>query len=408
MTAELRERIASLPGMERVLPALEGLDPAYLVGGAVRDLLLGVEHLDLDVAVDGDARRLARELADRLGGDAVEHERFGTATVTLGDLELDFASTRRETYPRPGALPEVEPAPLAEDLRRRDFTVNAMAIGLTGGDAGVLHDPHGGRADLEQGLVRVLHDRSFEDDPTRLLRAVRYETRLGFRIEPHTEALARAQASGDGLSTVSGARVRDELLDLLGEPEVGAAVARMAELGLDRALHPLLRADARLIERARDAAGEVGADPVLAALAALVACDPDGLAGWVDDLHLTRGRSAAVLRAARGARPLADALRRELAPSAVHALLHSEPPEALALALALGAPEEPIRAYLDTLRDVKLEITGEDLKRAGIPEGPALGRALRETLRLKLDGVVSGRGDELRAALETARRREGE
>src|SRR5213592_1786444 len=162
---------AELPGMDRLLPALEGLPPAYLVGGAVRDLLLGADSVDLDVAIEGDAPVLAWELAERLGGLATTHERFGTATVRAGDLVFDLATTRRERYERPGALPEVEPAPLTDDLARRDFTINAMAVGLTGADVDVLHDPQHGREDLHAGRVRVLHPRSFLDDPTRLLRA---------------------------------------------------------------------------------------------------------------------------------------------------------------------------------------------------------------------------------------------
>jgi tRNA nucleotidyltransferase (CCA-adding enzyme) len=278
VTDELRERVRAIPGMERLLPALEGLPPAYLVGGAVRDLMLAGEHVDLDLAVEGDARAVARELAQRLGGEAVEHERFGTATVRAGDeLAVDLATTRRESYAEPGALPDVEPAGLAEDLGRRDFTINAMAVGLSGGDLGVLHDPYAGRNDLEHGVIRVLHGQSFVDDPTRLLRALRYEARFGFRMDEQTERLAREAAAGEGFATVSGPRVRDELLDLLGEPGAPAAVERMHELGLDRALHPSLAADPQLVASALLACGETGAEPALAALAALeVQVEVDG------------------------------------------------------------------------------------------------------------------------------------
>jgi tRNA nucleotidyltransferase (CCA-adding enzyme) len=404
----VKERVEAIPGMERVIPALQGLPPAYLVGGAVRDLLLGIASTDLDVVVEGDAVAEARMLAERLGGEFVQHERFGTATVRADGLTLDLATTRRESYPEPGALPVVEPAGLLEDLERRDFTVNAMAIGLTGDDEGVLHDPHGGREDLEHGTIRVLHELSFIDDPTRLLRAVRYEARLGFSMDPDTERLAREQAEGAGFSTVSGPRVRDELLDLLRERDVATAVERMRELGLDRALHPVIAADSEIAARTRDAAVEIGADPALAALASFLMRDPDALSEWVESLHLGRGATAAVLRAGRKGPQLVPALRNDLPPSAVHALLHCEPLEALALAVALDAPEAPVLAYLDTLKDVRLEISGDDLVAAGVPQSPAIGRALRETLRLKLDGVVSGRDDELAAALETARQWEAE
>jgi tRNA nucleotidyltransferase (CCA-adding enzyme) len=394
---------SQIPGMERLLPALEGLPPAFLVGGAVRDLLLGRSTVDLDVAIEGDARAVARELAERLGGEAVEHERFGTATVRAEDLVVDLATTRRETYSEPGALPDVEPAGLAEDLGRRDFTINAMALGLSGDDVGVLHDPHRGQSDLEAKIIRVLHGRSFVDDPTRLLRALRYEARFGFRMDEQTEALAREAAAGPGFSTVSGARVRDELLDLLGEDEAPAGVERMRDLGLDRALDPNIEADPELVASTQLACAETGADRSLAGLAALVSSAPGDLGEWLEDLHLGRPATDAVMRAAVKGPQLASTLRNELAPSAVHAVLSCEPPEALALALARGAPGDPVLRYLADLRGVRLEITGDDLIEAGIPQSPELGRALEETLRRKLDGEVSGRDEELELALSLAR-----
>lgn len=399
---ELGQAIRALAGMERLLPALDGLPPAFLVGGAVRDLMLGAESVDLDVAVEGDACEVARSLAGRLGGEAVEHERFGTATVRVGGLVVDLASTRRERYPRPGSLPEVQAAPLAEDLARRDFTINAMAAALSPEDLGRLHDPYGGLADLEAGTVRVLHERSFVDDPTRLLRAVRYESRLGYAMDAATEELARAAADAGALVTVSGPRVRDELLDLLGETEAGRGVARLAELGIDRAMHPALAADADRVAGAALAAGETGANRVLAGLAALLSGSPHELGGWLDGLGLVRGERDRVRRAAERGPALADALRDASSASRIHDLLSPEPPEALALALAYGAPGEPMLRYLAELRHVRLEITGADLVAAGVPESPALGRALAETLRRKLEGEVAGREEELRTALELA------
>lgn len=390
--------------MERVIRGLDGLPPAYLVGGAVRDLVRGASAVDLDIAVEGDARSVARALADRLGGTAREHERFGTATVRAEGLEFDLAATRRETYERPGALPHVEKAPLVDDLARRDFAINAMAIGLTGDHLGQLYDPHGSLADLETGSVRVLHDRSFIDDPTRLLRALRYEARLGFALHPDTERLARAAAEQGALATVSGPRVRDELIDLLAESQAAAAVARMAELGIDRALHPALMADAALVAPTSLGAIAIGADRALAALAALCSETPEELDSWLADLHLTAANRDAVMRAARAAPGIAKELHsREHTSSELAAVLGGEPPEELALALALGAPSEPILRWAEELRDVRLEISGQDLIAEGVPEGPALGRALEQTLARKLDGLVAGREQELETALQLAR-----
>ena len=398
----LAERLRAVPGMAELLPALTGLPPAYLVGGGVRDLLRGDRSVDLDVAVEGDATAAARDLAVRLGGDAVIHERFGTATVTAPPLSVDLATTRRETYARPGALPDVEAASLTEDLARRDFTINAMALGLSGDQLGRLHDPHGGEDDLNDGVVRVLHERSFVDDPTRLLRAVRYAARLGFRLDEETERLARDAIEADAPATVSDHRIRDELMDLLGEVELGA-LGLMRDLSLDTALHPELVARPELAASAALGASETGADRALAALAALVYPNPYELTQWIHDLGLTRSERDRVLRAADKASDLVPALRADPPPSVLHVLLRCEPPEALALALALGAPAGPVLRFLADLRDVHLEISGDDLIAAGVPEGPAIGDALEEVLRRKLDGEVAGRDDELRLALELAR-----
>jgi tRNA nucleotidyltransferase (CCA-adding enzyme) len=390
--------------MDRLLPALDGLPPAYLVGGAVRDLLRGAQVVDLDLVVEADARSVARALAERLGGTAREHERFGTATVRAGELAFDMATTRTEIYDEPGALPRVAEAPLAQDLGRRDFAINAMAVALGGDDLGHLYDPHGGLADLEAGVLRTLHPGSFLDDPTRLLRAVRYETRLGFRMDEDTERDARAAIAEDAMRTVSGARVRDELIDLLGEHEAPTAVERLRDLGLARALHPALDPDPELVASASLGAVAIGADRALASLSALCAGAPNELDKWVAELHLDATARDAVSRAARVAPILAQDLRaRDHTPSELRDLLGGEPPEALALALAMGAPSAPILRWVTELSSVRLEIGGADLLAAGVPEGPALGRALEETLRRKLDGLVSGREDELRTALELAR-----
>lgn len=403
-TADLRERLRRLPGMERLLPALEGLPPAYLVGGAVRDLLRGADAVDLDLAVEGNARSVARALADRLGGTAREHERFGTATVRAGDLVFDLATTRTETYDAPGALPRVAEASLADDLKRRDFTINALAVSLVGDNLGHLHDPHGGLADLQAGIVRILHPGSFLDDPTRLLRAVRYEARVGFEMDEDTERAARAALAEDALSTVSGARIRDELMDLLAEHEAPAAVQRMRDLVLDRALHPALDPDPDLVASASLGAVAIGADRGLASLAALCASAPEELDLWLAGLNLEARERDAVARAARVGRTLARELHvREHTPSELRDLLGDEPPEALALALAFGAPADPILRWVTELSGVRLEIGGADLLAAGVPEGPALGRALEETLRLKLDGIVNGRDEELSTAVDLAR-----
>jgi tRNA nucleotidyltransferase (CCA-adding enzyme) len=404
---DLTERLRALRGVDVLLPALDGLDPCYLVGGAVRDLLLGSApvDVDVDVAVEGDAHAVARALAERLQGELRVHDRFGTATVTVGGLEIDLARTRRERYPAPGALPEVEPAGLDEDLGRRDFSINAIAVGLGGEALGSVRDPHRGCEDLQARIVRALHPRSFVDDPTRLLRALRYAARLDFALEAETERLARAAIADGALGTVSGPRVRDELIDLLAEHAAARAVESMGALRLEDALHPGLIADAELVASTKLGAAETGADPALAALAALCSAAPGRLRGWVGRLGLEAAERDAVLRAAQRAPVLVARLGGELRPSELRALLAPEPAEALALALGLGAPAEPVLRHVSRLSAVRLEITGDDLVAAGVPESPAIGYALEQTLARKVDGDLDGREQELEAALALARGR---
>ncbi|GAI51444.1 unnamed protein product, partial [marine sediment metagenome] len=181
----------------------------YLVGGAVRDLFLGRANFDLDLVVEGDAIKLAQELAKDGQAKLTVHPRFGTAKLSYTDFSLDLATARRETYSQPGALPTVQPGSLTDDLRRRDFSINAMALCLTPDRFGELVDLYHSKDDLDNGLIRILHPRSFIDDATRILRGLRYEQRLGFKLEPKTAELLRRDAAM--LDTISGDRIRHEL-----------------------------------------------------------------------------------------------------------------------------------------------------------------------------------------------------
>ena len=232
---------------------------AFLVGGVVRDLLLGAGGLDLDVMVEGDAREAARGLAAARGGRVKTHDRFLTATVSVGAVRMDFATARKERYARPGALPTVRPADLDADLARRDFTVNAMAASLDPQRFGDVIDPHGGRADLDAGLIRILHERSFIDDATRILRACRYAARFGFTLEDKTERLA-GEATGR-LRAISGSRIRHEIERTLEEAAPGAAFDLAERLGALAAIHPGFRlghATARALDEAAGGGGALG------------------------------------------------------------------------------------------------------------------------------------------------------
>ena len=360
----LPELLDSLAGIE-ALRSLAQKVPAYLVGGVVRDLLLARPRLDIDVVIEGDVAALA----DAPGFVLENGGRFLTGKLSLDGAEIDIAQARAETYPQPGALPEVTPATIDQDLARRDFTVNAMAIPLAGNAE--LIDPHGGLDDLRAGTLRVLHDRSFIDDPTRALRAARYAARFDLELEPRTEKLLRAA----DLSTVSDDRVQGELRRIAAEPNPAKAVSLIVEWGILPSIDP--------------------AAPERVASVVELASGPPW-AGWAD-------RELAVMLA--GVRPLPQI--RELAaatperPSDAFRLAEPWDPSQLLIARALGA--DWLDRYAAELRHVRLEITGDDLIGEGIPEGPAIGDGLKAALSGKLDGEVSGRDEELRVALAVAR-----
>jgi len=340
-------------------------EPVYLVGGAVRDLLLGRPRADVDLVVVGDAAALA----ERLGGAAVEHERFGTVKVEVEGHEIDIATARSESYPAPGALPVVAPAgDIEADLGRRDFTINAMAVPIDGEER--LVDPHGGEADLNEGVLRVLHPRSFEDDPTRAIRAARYAARLGFRLDPDTEELLRRA----DLNTVSADRRRAELERLAGEETACRGYELLSEWGLIELREgglELMRAVGDLFERE----------------------------------HWARfaPREEVLISAALGPPGGEELLASMWPPNPGEGveLAEQRDPVELALARAMGA--DWIEHYLTAWRNVTLEIDGNDLIEAGVPEGPAVGRGLRAARRGRLEGEVWGREQELAAALEAAR-----
>ncbi|MHB8659017.1 MAG: tRNA nucleotidyltransferase/poly(A) polymerase family protein [Solirubrobacteraceae bacterium] len=396
----LMAQIWSLPAAVRMREVLGERADVALVGGAVRDLLLGVIPLDLDLVVEGDARDLARQL----GGALSAHERFGTCTIRVEGLVVDLAGARRERYPRPGALPAVEPASLAQDLGRRDFTVNALAVPLGGPRRGALLHVEHAIADLARGQLRVLHERSFLEDPTRLWRLARYGARLGFEVESRTRELVDGALAGGALETVSPQRLGNELRLLAREPDPLAAFGLLHELGLARALDPRFGlADPELARRAldllpRDARG----DRLVLALA--VGGLPSARsAALLDRLGFEAPDRDAILAAASAADELCRRLTRSERPSQTIDAVGAAGPEAVALAGALGAGETA-REWLSELRHLRLAIDGRDLIAAGVPEGPAIGAGLRAALAAKADGSIAGREAELAEAVRAAGR----
>ena len=387
------ERLRALPEGARLLDAVDGLSGLHVVGGAVRDLLLDGVPRDLDLIAEAEGPAVAAELARRLGvPPPVVHDRFGTASVEGAGLNV--ATARAESYARPGALPTVRPGSVVEDMARRDFTVNAIAVGLSPDRVGVVHAAPEAFADLRARRLRVLHDASFLDDPTRLVRLARYAARLGFAVEERTAELAREAFAAGAPSTAGRARMGGELLLALREPDPIAALVSLRDLAGDALLDPGLRVD----ERALRAASSLLPGDTLVLLAALAVEVPrERLGGGRADIHLSE--AAAVLDATDDPAGLAAAMRAAERPSALWRLLRRRTPQAAALAGALGA-EEQARRWLDELRHVRLEIGGEDLLAAGVPQGPEVGRRLEAALARKLDEGVAGREEELAAALE--------
>lgn len=401
MANVLLSRFSVLPAAAPLLARLGEANGVYLVGGAVRDLLLGGKPVDLDLVVDGEVAPVAALLGtpDRV------HDRFETRTVSLDGFTYDLARSRRETYDHPGALPTVEPAGIEEDLKRRDFTVNALALGLAADTRGRMLEARHGLEDLHARQLRVLHARSFIDDPTRLLRLARYAGRLGFEIEDATRRLAEAAAVMGTPDTVSGARLGAELRLLAeqGDPVRGFRV--LAGLGVDEAIAPGLgirsRERADLAQRALSFLAPDAARPDLVLAVAMLDVPHPDLTGLLDRLAFPAGRRDRIVAVATRAPDLSRRLAGAAAPSQIAAAIGSGPAELVALAGALGA-EAPARRWLRDLRHVRLEINGDDLLAAGVPPGPAIGAGLAAARAAKLDGRADGREAELAAALQGA------
>jgi len=432
---ELRERRQGVGGLlaERVAPAVRrrvdavaavsrelGV-PAYLVGGFVRDLLLGRENRDLDIVVEGDGPAFARALGKRLGARVRVHDAFLTAVVKEPDgAVVDVASARSEFYRAPAVLPEVESSALRQDLYRRDFTINTMALRMGPDDPVELVDSFGGQRDLKDGVLRVLHSLSFIDDPTRVLRAVRLSLRLGFTISPETLRLV-AVAVGEGIfEQLSGGRLREELELLLADPDHALrGLDRLDELGVLQAVHPALRLDEprrQALREARSAHDWYRVEgltepevrlPTLLLMALVRDTSAEQRRGVAARLQLPAADAELLerfpWRLERALRGLADPALR---PRAAHALLAGLGGEELLLLLA--GDDEAVRTWarreLTELRRLRLSIRGVDLVNRGHVPGPAIGEALRATRDARLDGEVDAAG-ELEHALQWLARR---
>ena len=395
--------------------------PLYVVGGFVRDLLLGIENLDLDLVVEGDGIAFARKLAAERGGRVKAHERFGTAVVVLPDgFKLDIATARTEYYEYPTALPTVERSSIKKDLYRRDFTINTLAVRLNGRGFGEVLDFYGGQRDLKDKAIRVLHSLSFVEDPTRVFRAVRFETRFGFHLGKDTLALIKAAVKMDLFHRLSGHRLLEEWKALCTEREPKTGLRRLADLDLLRFIHPKLVWTARLeklllaVEETLDWYRLLYLDRTvevwLVYTMALAAVLPDrGVSDLLKRFPFSE-REATTLKALRGG---AHRLLRQLAkqpplkPSAVYHLLEDLPDEAL-VAMMAQSPSDQVKrqvsAFLTTWRKAKPLLTGADLRAMGVKPGPIYSKVLGQLRDAHLDGTVKTEAEE-RAFVEANIRR---
>ncbi len=377
----------------RRLVVPDGAPLVSLVGGAVRDALIGVTHgVDVDLAVEGDAIALARLIGRDLGGRVVAHDRFGTARLEFGHgRHIDMVGCRSETYPAPGALPVVVPGTLDDDLARRDFTVNAMAYRLSGPDAGTLVDPHGGRHDLAAACIRALRGGTFTEDPSRVVRALRYAARLGFHLDDDTAVEARTCLASLDLSA---SRVGDELRRLLDEESAAAALTLAAALGAPWPDDDDARAT-RLAALAPALAHPGAPSPPTWALRLGLGLRPDAVAGAAVPQW-----ARAIASEARAGVQLAARVRGEESASAIDAVLRDTSAAEQVGAVIAGA--DAVATWWAQWRDMTPAIDGSDLVAAGVPPGPAIGRALAAVRRDVLDGLAGDREQQLARALVVA------
>ncbi len=411
MAANLSGPVRDLLGQISYLADREGYR-VFVVGGFVRDLILGVENLDIDLVVEGDGPGFARFLAGFLCGRVRVHDKFGTAMVILhNNFRIDVATARTEYYEYPAALPKVEVSSLKQDLYRRDFTINAMAVTLSVRNFGKLVDYFGGRRDLEEGIIRVLYNLSFVEDPTRILRAVRFEQRYGFRIENQTLSLIKRAIKAKMLAKLSADRVREELKHILGEASPVGAILRMSELNIWPFILPaantgeesleILQRLPSAIEFVDTACGGRKLNTWILYLGVLVR-ETGCQVPLVDEkLRLSKEEQKKmtellclcpeVIRRISGKKPMRM--------SEIAAVVRELSGEGFAFILAVAGEEvvtERIKNYLARARHNKLLINGEDIKGLGYRPGPYFKEALDAVRDARLDGKVATREDELR------------
>jgi len=374
----------------------------YFVGGIVRDFIIGYPNSDIDLVIEGDAVRLAQNLAEVAQAKVLAHPRFGTAKLSCSNFTLDIATARREIYARPGALPTVSPGTLEDDLLRRDFSINAMAVSLASNNYGELIDPYHGKDDLERQLIRILHPKSFSDDATRILRAIRYEQRLGFELETQTGELLERDVPM--LDTISGDRIRHELELILKEKYPERIIKRLGELGILQRINPFLEGNGWItekFERVRQRSKPPYLPTSYFCLLIYRLSQKNG-ENLILRLNMPKKLARAIQHTLRLKAQLSLLDKPSLKPSEIYYLLHEYHLLAIqtnAIASKPGAACSYLELFLDKLRYVKTLLNGEELQHLGIPAGPKLGEILKILHKARLDGEVKTKSEEEKLAL---------
>jgi len=385
---------------------------AFAVGGFVRDLLLGVENYDVDIVIEGDGLAFAENFAAAAGARVRSHQRFGTAVIIFPDgFKMDVATARTEYYEYPTALPTVELSSIKKDLYRRDFTINTLAIKLNKKDFGYLIDFFGGQRDLKEKSVRILHNLSFIEDPTRIYRAIRFEQRLGFRIARHTQNLIRGATKIDLFQRLAGRRLFTELVLLMSEEDPAKPISRLAEFDLLRFVHPSLQWDdetAALFQGLNDALawyrllflGKQHKPWQTYFFALIDRLSLKATEDMCERLAIREKLLEKVISMKKETPLLLQGLStmRSVKPSRLYGLLKGHPQETLLYLMAKADKEEAKRGislYLSHLQDTRLSITGRNIAQLGIKPGPLYGKVMGQALWAKLDGLVQTREEEI-------------
>ena len=374
-----------------------GATAAYLVGGPVRDLFLGLQSIDFDISVDADGPEFADELAANIRGEVTFRSEFGTAKIQATGLDIDITMIRSESYAEPGALPLVKPGTLEEDLARRDFTINAMAVDLTPTHWGDLLDHHGGQRDIVLKRIKSLHPGSFSDDPTRMLRALRYESRLGFKMDPKT--LSSMIEFAGNLTTVSPFRRVTELRLIFGEKTKVDILERAEERGLLGGIHPALRINSLALNKFDSAPDSLPAEELHTYYAALIgsALTEGEAEALSSDLELSSDWAEALQAGPKFKGVAAILDQSDLKPSEVVEILSPFPEIALQAQLQLAPPllrKDRLSSYLTDYRYSKPELNGDDLLALDVPQGPLIGKLIGELKVGRLDKTIMSRLEE--------------